>query len=556
MNLNFEQTHPLYSEMEKRWLMARDFFLGGKRVLAPNHKTGVYYDATYGGLGENVDVDETAPSVSWRLQDSFSYLWRHQSESSPEYYNRCSRAIHIPIFSPTLNVFAAGILRTPPKRQDGRGDFWETYHANCDMSGTTYEALIREALTQALSVGRIHALTDMNGPLDISLVSAQQQRALDIRAYTYLLHPLDIVDWELDEFGRFLWAVVREDERSMREPGEERPESKFQYRVWRRDRWELWRKQNGTWMQVSSVPHAVGEVPIATLYTAHQRTMDCESPLSDILDVDVRVYNKLSELDVLERYCGFPLFTVPVEPGTQLGAFDIGPGRAIQYPAGTGSPQYVSPDPGHARDAWVRIMGYFDAARRSAGISRGIAEESKEARSAAAIGAESEEKRNQMAWWASKVEEFDASILRHVAKWHNADAEAIPVASYARNFNLRAIEQQINDLLQLAATQVLSAIAKGELAKPIVETIMREHGASAETIAVVLEDIDRHSQELETKQQTEDPSGGGGFRVKKLTGGRAVRVFESSEEAHAYINKTGRADLTVDAGEGLDSPSE
>ena len=99
------------------------------------------------------------------------------------------------------------------------------------------------------------------------MASAAHADAAGKRAYAKLVTPLDLVDWSVDDVGRFLWAVIREDEPDTRMPGEEpEPEVKSQYRVWYRDRWELWRDKSGSQMLGSepsfeledTAPHRIG----------------------------------------------------------------------------------------------------------------------------------------------------------------------------------------------------------------------------------------------------------------------------------------------------------
>lgn len=529
--LNFEYQHPDYVRMELCWRKALDFLRGGEAVLNPDHITGRYYHAISGGQAEGNDSDDADP-VKWASSDCKSYLFRHETETDGEFYNRQIRAIHWPLFSPILNIFAAGILRTPPKREGATAEPWLSFHADADRTGVPFPTMIRDALILGLGYGRMHAITDMPSMEGAPPSSLAEQQARGVRPYCYLVHPLDMVDWLLDENDNFVWVVIREPQPENRLPGQERGELGYQYRVWERDGWSLYRqddKEKG-WMKVEERGHPVGEVPISTLYTTRFRVMGCETPLASLLSMDCRLLNKLSEGDTLERFCGFPILGVPAEPDMKTRTMDLGPARAFTYPAGAGAPTWLSPDPAHAQNSWQRNKESLTIARLVGGVSRGRAEDSLEARSAAAIGAESEEKRNQMTAWSEAVEGFDAQIHSHVAKWMKLDESQVPVPSYARNFDLRAMAQQINDVLQLGAIPVVPGPVLAELIKPVVEQIMRENGLAAETIEEAREAIDSKALEVERGQKAAandlgDSASGGGVQSEKDERRPSAKVF-------------------------------
>jgi len=510
---DFTIRHPHYAAMAQRWQMAMDFWRGGRFVLEPDHASSFFYSAKpkAESFTQTAAVDaepaRSALDMEWYRADSSSYLWRHSSESDGEYEERCARAVHLPVFSRVVDIYTAGILRTPPKRdEDSR---WSYYHDDVDMAGTSYDAFIRESLAAAMVYGRVHAITDMEPAGEAAFRTKGEQQRSGARAYTYLVTPLELVDWRLDEYGRFLWAVIAEAEPDARGPGGKPKRGAQRYRVWTRDSWELWgpSEKRDRFNLVTSGKHPVGEVPIATLYTSRSRSMECESPFSDVLDGDRRLFNKYSEQDTLERYCGFPVLAIPEAGDKQVGPLAWGPMRAFSYDASAGgSPSWLSPDPTHARDGWARLIEQVFAFRFTSGASRS-GERSLEERGAAAISAESEDKRNMMSAWAASVEEYDEATHRHANQWD--DIGEPKRASYARNFDLRAIASQINDVVQLAQAKALPALAVAALVKPIVTKILAEHGETKETIGKVMAQID--SEAAKEKSEPAAPPPGSSF---------------------------------------------
>jgi hypothetical protein len=74
------------------------------------------------------------------------------------------------------------------------------------------------------------------------------------------------------------------------------------------------------------------------------------------------------------------------------------------------------------------------------------------------------------------------------------------VPSYARNFDLRAMAQQINDVIQVGAIPVIPGAVMAELIKPVIEQIMRENGLEAEIIETAKNAIDAKAKEAPTVQ--------------------------------------------------------
>jgi len=489
---DFTIRHPQYDAMARRWRISHDFRRGGRWVEEPDWSPTVYRrtsDPTpqpEGGEG----MSPAAPLFD--IVSSRYYLWKHPTESEGEYLDRASRAAHIPLFGPCINIFVAGILRTPPKRKGVEVAPWLEFERNADLAGCSFDSLIREGLGDALTWGRSHVLTDYKSADGAPFKSQADAQARGARAYCYQVSVLDIVDWAFDEDGRLLWVSIREDAPLARGPGERHPDAAgYQFRVWTRGGWELWRqadpKKQESWAKVEEGNHPVGEVPLSTMYTYRSRTWLCESPIASVCGGDLMLFNKHSELDTLERNCGFPVFGIPSADERPVGPISWGPTRAFTHAVGA-QPGWYSPDATHARDAWERILGRYAAYRVAAGVGRGKAEESKEQRSAAAIMAEYEPSKNQMSLWAASVEECDNSIHRHAAKWQGI-AEP-PSATYERNFDLRAIASRINDLVQLSSASVFGAAVMRQVGKPIVEKLLTDDGESAEDIAKVMSLID------------------------------------------------------------------
>lgn len=503
-NIDFDQVrHPDWLRYYRRWEMAFDFWRGGLCVLDPDHAATqvLYGDEVVDGT-KPVD-DPSRTTYQWSTVWENSYLFKHQRETRDEYEDRHRRCVNLPLFQYTVNVLAAGVLRALPQREIPGDSRWKEIHGDIDMAGTDVEAFMRRALSLALVFGRMHAVCDRVA-FESLAASRLEQEARGERAYTYLITPLDLVDWDLDDNGNFKWAVVHESPLVVRRPGiaTERPKVRQRYRVWYPDHWVLWEGRDtegqveaseAKFRPIQMDVHDVGRVPIETLYCTRMPMaagMACETPLPDVLDLNRHLVNELSELNETDRLQAFSQLAIPVGDGAFIAGIDLGPKRAFQYPASDGEPHYLDPNPQHPAGRWERISEKVHTGRQLAAISRGKAEYSKEERSASAIAIESEDKRNQLAWWCRALEGFDNGVHSCLAAWEGLSES--PKATYALDFERKDVMVECQELQTLSQVPVFSEARKAQAAvgKRIIGRMLTEQGAEAEDIKGALADID------------------------------------------------------------------
>lgn len=549
--------HPDYEWMAARWQMAWDFWRGGIFVLRPNRRGAdrsiagmpvVNSDdpATAGGLAS--EMARKASRFEWVGAREESYLWKHERESNNAFADRQARQTHLPVFQAVINILVAGILRVDPTRPEGDA-WWQQYHDDADMAGTPFNSLMRQVLSLAIVFGRMHILTDQQSPA-VAPLSRQDEAEAGIRPYSYLVTPLDLVDWRLDRYGQFEWIRIREPMPDTRGPLDSPLQvPRSQYRVWTREVWQLWRPVD--WQSRSSSSeqfelaaggsHGLGRVPIRTTWAmkdSRRASMACESPLCDILDGDRMLLNRLSEGDELDRASTFHLWWFPSVDGQKVGEIAVGPWAACEGPFEAGPPQIVGPPGEHVEGKYRRAREMVYDLRQLAGVGRGRAEYSKEERSASAISVESEDKRNQMSWWASSLEQLDHGVHDDVAMWRGEKAG--PKASYPKSFDLKSASLEIQDLVQLKTLETVPPSVLAAMVKPVVAKLLREHGIVESDIqaqlAAIDADVERREQEAEKRRKAavEGRGAGGGDErpsVPLAASGVAMRDGEQEQES-------------------------
>lgn len=515
---NLDIRHDTYRRFGLRWSFANDFWRGGVFVLRPDHPIGHMRWAVPDGSdgrrndplssdgGTSPELSGSMTAFSWRSGPCYSYLWKQDCETREEFGQRSERQAHLPVFQHFVNTFVSGILRVPPDRgTDAPGEPWTSFWEDVDTVGTDIDAFIRRALALAITFGRIHAVVDRSS-FDVPALTLAEQQARGERTYAYLVSPLDLVDWLTDERGRFIWAVLREDEPIPREPGVEPDAQRSQYKIWRRDRWELWRHTDSAdrFSLFDSGPNPTGEVPIVTLWATRDNQvadMACESPLADVLDFDRHLLNKFSELDESERTGSFAVLWFPEMDGVASGPVDLSPFRAFTGNAAAGAPQYIAPPDELPTGKLKRIQDELYTIRQLASVGRGKAEYSKEERSAEAIGAESKAESNQMATWSAATEEFDIALHRLVALWEGKGSDDHPQVGYPRQFDMRAVSARIQEITTLSTTKGVPPLAVAALLKPLLSKLLAEYGISSDVIGKVETAVDDQVAKVEEQAE-------------------------------------------------------
>lgn len=495
--------HPDYDRMLTRWLLGFDFFRGGVHVLQPSqHVQTVSWQQARNEDASAVDSSplRTESVFEWYTSTRNTYLHKHRREKLADWEQRCSRAYHFPVFRPCCNVFASAVLKTGPQRKVP-GAVWAAFLEDVDLNGTTIDAHVREVLTLALVFGRMHGIVDMPA-VDAPIVTMRDQLDAGLRPYVRPVSPFDLVNWALDENGAFRWAQIREDMPDTRIPGMKPPKALDRYRVWYADHWELWepaqdtRSRRQRWNLTAEAPHPCRRVPLATA-NAHRgsRTMlGVESPLADVADIDRSVFNDWSLLDEIVYKQTFGILAVPRREGAPMPDLEVGPGLGLVYDAEGPSPSYLSPDAAQLAGLLDVIGQKLAMVRVAAEAGRGAAEGSKEARSAAAIGAEQGDRNNVMSSLAESMEAYEEDVYDLAGRWQNEATE--PTVAYSRRFDLRALNAQIADLVQLATLQ-LGKKVMGSLSKPVVQKMLQESGATDEEIDETLTAVDAEMEKPE-----------------------------------------------------------
>ena len=406
-----------YDEIIMRLRKARDFFEGGRRVLEPGYE--VYSSSEQVPIYAQDDMGRYTRDVIRYASFPYpvsSYLHKDVTEAGFKFEDRCRRAYHIPVFRPVIDILTVGALKDEPDREFS--PTFDTLVEDVDLKGTPMQAHMRGVLAKGLAFGRMHGLVNMTSSSTGRLLSAYDQIEGGVRPYVTPVSPLDIIDWEFDDRGELLWVVIQDVMRPDRKPLENECSTVPIYRVWTRSTWYIVTDgSEDKYEPLAAGDNPTGVVPLANFYTTPNRDWECESPLASLLDFDQALLNRISLIEKIERYAGFPLLLLPQDENGSTAPLILGPDKALSVPPNGKDPAYISPPDEHAQGQWNRSKEILEAVRNGVLALGDVGSVRQEVRSGAQIDASQTSRNNFLVAYAEECESYENEIYRLVGLW-------------------------------------------------------------------------------------------------------------------------------------------
>lgn len=165
------------------------------------------------------------------------------------------------------------------------------------------------------------------------------------------LDPRELVDWQTDDRGRFVWARLGS-ETCERDPLTGAETEREVYTLWTRTTWRriTLTERDGQYAvddDTGDVPHSLGMVPLAVLRwvpTMQPRDLCAASVLSGSVAAAVELFNVRSEQRAIERDCVFPILCVQTDDPTAVQGTKVGTQSGLTYPTSAAQPGFIAPD--------------------------------------------------------------------------------------------------------------------------------------------------------------------------------------------------------------------
>lgn len=231
------QEHPEYRAKKAMWRMYRHLYAGGEELKA------------------------NAPL----------YLHRRHKEPLEVYGERLERVFYENYIGSIIDWYAATLFRREPilsfEGENSRGRaFFSEFTEDCDLKGTALSDFFRKRFTEMLVYGASYVLIDFpRYGARVGSRAAEDEMGLS-RAYLVGYTAEDIVNWEVDERGSLLWAVVR-----VQEPARGEEDGGGWWVRYDREEFQIYRQRGESVEVVDRGPHAMagfGRLPLVELRAA------------------------------------------------------------------------------------------------------------------------------------------------------------------------------------------------------------------------------------------------------------------------------------------------
>src|SRR6185369_4451537 len=141
--------------------------------------------------------------------------------------------------------------------------FW----ASATQNVASIDTFMRYSSTKASTFGLSYIVVDATAAGEI--LTKADEKAAKLRVYAYIVKPQDMLDISFDDQGVINWCLIREVFRDDGDPLTSSGECAYQYRLWMRDMWQVYRVKKEGRKQViylhSEGANEIGVVPVIKL---------------------------------------------------------------------------------------------------------------------------------------------------------------------------------------------------------------------------------------------------------------------------------------------------
>lgn len=266
------------------------------------------------------DLNDTMLKRLQFLRDSYlggidykkkEYLPRYGNEEETPYNRRLALATYVNLSGPVVELynnylFSGGVDRDNYAGLSGAE--FDEFLADADMMGRSYEKMVREISKQAGAYGFLGVIVDKPQG---DATSKQDELDKGIRPYLAVYVPSSIITYELEykDGKKQLTRLVLLESTGKKD--------KTTYKVWYRDRWEIWEKEkNLSDETLEMIDTGINSLNIIPFVSVINRDKDFhpiigKSDIADIADINNRVYRLDSNADHIMDQCAFPFLQGP-----------------------------------------------------------------------------------------------------------------------------------------------------------------------------------------------------------------------------------------------------
>ncbi len=407
---------------------------------------------------------------------ALSYVLKHERESDKNYQRRLRELFGFTYSRSIVDIFNFYLFKKPVKRAMGtlsQDPAWRAFTEDCDLQGTSFDELLTDMGRYASIYGFVGLLVDKP---TAALPNRQAEIAARVYPYVAVYHPPAILDWkfERDAFNRPFLAFLK----LLDDDG--------QYRLWWRDRWEVWVEPKAGDERTADDDKAIllaegqnplGEIPFVFLYNLKPVVKPIGvSDIHDIARIDLSIIRNLSQGEEIVNYGAFPMMRRPMREAGKETRDETGPTAVLEFdPENPGAkPDWLPAEvaqPLGAIGAWIeRKIAEIYRSSNAGGMA--ATEIQTQARSGAAIKAEFQLLNSKLVQKAVNLEKSERKLLRYWLRWQGLEGLASEIKiERARTYEVENLAADLENALT-STTIVKSRTFTAQIQKQVARQML------------------------------------------------------------------------------------
>jgi len=410
-------------------------------------------------------AEYTANIDTWTmLHDSYhgtggfedgTYLDKYEKEDEAKYISRKKLSYYPNYTAAIVDTYVGHIYKKSPDRRT-INDILDSFHRSTNLRGdASIDVLMSQAFITAIVIGHCFVVVDTP---NVEVTTKLEERLANKKAYAYVVHPKNVLDWAIDEYGILQWIKIKETALTNTEDVFEEHEERTRYKIWTIDEWSLIEEDEGDLTVIDSGSHGLGKVPVVPVHykKADGHTILGISGIKDVSSLSKRLFNLLSELDDLLRQQTFAILTFPGDPGEIRLDTDL----AVTFdPESKHAPAFIAP-PSSTTDSYEkRIKQTVEEIYRLAKLNHTGIENHNAVKSGASLQIEFEKTEAMLQKVAINLTNAEYFIHELVLLWNGVSVDNIKTEvtiEYPDQFGLVDVGAVLEQAYNTIAIQVPS----------------------------------------------------------------------------------------------------
>lgn len=466
------------------------------------------------------------------------YLDRHAKELDVYFTRRVERAVYPNATRSVVETFVAHVFHEPVARpSDADDDVLAEFHANIDLQDNPADAFYAEALSMCLQFGVALAVCDRLDPEGAQPTTRAQERELGRRPYGVLYTPMELVDWDVDRFGTFRWALFVETDDEARELGDDPENRRALFKLWTREDWRLLtiveegegKKKTKVFKELDRGTHPVGRVPVAVLHFGKRKGRHPigESAIKDLAPMNRRLANLVSLIDEQSFQHVFNVLAVPDSMFDSLKKMNFSTAGAISFPDQAKHPPfYLAPDVAQLGVLREEVNATMAEIRVLSGVGRQN-EASMAQVSGKSMALQTMDKVALLEMLAERLARFETRLDEMALRWMERDVAELAPPEYDKDFDPESLNSALEESLQFESMGI-GGLARLENFVALAKTYLGPK-LEPEAMAAVEDDIRRRFTPAPVEDDEALVLSSGNETVEALNGAQVAAIVNLAQ---------------------------